>query len=125
MFSRLTDASKVALAWLVARLKAGDFTLLDCQFMTGHLASLGAAAVSREGYVGLLAAALSSAGAAVPARPVPVGCRGRGAGLRRFAASELPPPDFEALDRLLEADRRRGRGGPGRNLIAQLLGQTS
>ena len=40
MFSRMTDASKVALAWLVARLKAGNFTLLDCQFMTEHLASL-------------------------------------------------------------------------------------
>ena len=34
MFSRKTDASKVALAWLVARLRVGNFTLLDCQFMT-------------------------------------------------------------------------------------------
>ena len=48
MFSRMTDASKVALAWLVARLKAGNFTLLDCQFMTDHLASLGAVSVTRE-----------------------------------------------------------------------------
>ena len=38
MFSRERDASKVALAWLVARLKVGGFTLLDCQFMTPHLA---------------------------------------------------------------------------------------
>ena len=45
MFSRATDASKVALAWLVARLKAGNFSLLDCQFMTDHLASLGAVSV--------------------------------------------------------------------------------
>ena len=45
MFSRRTDASKVALAWLVARLKVGGFTLLDCQFMTEHLASLGAVSV--------------------------------------------------------------------------------
>ncbi|MEA3040621.1 MAG: leucyl/phenylalanyl-tRNA---protein transferase, partial [Sphingomonadales bacterium] len=37
MFSAARDASKVALAWLVARLKVGGFTLLDCQFMTEHL----------------------------------------------------------------------------------------
>ncbi|HEX8414081.1 MAG TPA: leucyl/phenylalanyl-tRNA--protein transferase, partial [Sphingomicrobium sp.] len=41
MFSTMTDASKVALAWLIARLRVGGFTLLDCQFMTDHLASLG------------------------------------------------------------------------------------
>ena len=57
MFSRMTDASKVALAWLVARLKVGHFTLLDCQFMTPHLESLGAMAVSRDDYVGLLTSA--------------------------------------------------------------------
>ena len=51
MFSRMTDASKVALAWLVARMKAGGFTLLDCQFMTEHLASLGAVSVPRVRYV--------------------------------------------------------------------------
>jgi len=69
MFSRATDASKVALACLVARLRVGNFTLLDCQFMTDHLASLGAVSVTRETYVALLAAAFSggagSAGAGV------------------------------------------------------------
>src|SRR6476660_1704364 len=64
MFSRTRDASKVALAWLVARLKVGNFTLLDCQFMTEHLASLGAITVPRETYVALLSAALGG-GAAV------------------------------------------------------------
>src|SRR5439155_18937882 len=58
MFSRARDASKVALAWLVARLQVGNFTLLDCQFMTEHLASLGAISVPRETYVALLSAAL-------------------------------------------------------------------
>ena len=62
MFSTMTDSSKVALAWLVARLKVGHFTLLDCQFMTTHLASLGARTVSRDQYIGLLSSALSSAG---------------------------------------------------------------
>ena len=54
MFSSATDASKVALAWLVARLRVGNFTLLDCQFMTSHLESLGAVSVPREAYVALL-----------------------------------------------------------------------
>ena len=51
MFSRTRDASKVALAWLVARLKVAGFCLLDCQFMTDHLASLGAIEISQEDYV--------------------------------------------------------------------------
>ena len=63
MFSTQTDASKVALAWLVARLKLGRFSLLDCQFMTLHLESLGAVTVSREHYVQLLATALGSGAA--------------------------------------------------------------
>jgi leucyl/phenylalanyl-tRNA---protein transferase len=59
MFSRATDASKFALAHLVARLRAGGFTLLDCQFITPHLASLGAIEIDREDYLKRLAQALS------------------------------------------------------------------
>lgn len=62
MFSRATDASKVALAHLVARLKAGGFELLDCQFQTDHLASLGAIEISKARYSALLSAAVSTAG---------------------------------------------------------------
>ena len=58
MFSRATNASKTALAWLVARMKVGDFKLLDCQFMTDHLASLGAVEITQEAYLVLLEAAL-------------------------------------------------------------------
>ena len=58
MFSRSRDASKVALAWLVARLKVGGFSLLDCQFMTDHLASLGAEEISQKEYLERLRAAL-------------------------------------------------------------------
>jgi leucyl/phenylalanyl-tRNA---protein transferase len=58
MFSRVTDASKVALAYLVARMKVGGFVLLDCQFMTDHLASLGAIEIAQEEYLLLLEAAL-------------------------------------------------------------------
>ena len=64
MFSRMSDASKVALAHLVARMKAGEFELLDCQFMTDHLASLGAIEISKEDYASLLDAALSPLGPA-------------------------------------------------------------
>lgn len=50
MFSVERDASKVALVHLVARLKVGGFTLLDAQFVTDHLAGLGAVEVSRLEY---------------------------------------------------------------------------
>jgi leucyl/phenylalanyl-tRNA--protein transferase len=59
MFHRVTDASKVALAWLVARLKIGGFELLDCQFMTDHLASLGAIEITQGAYLKLLESALT------------------------------------------------------------------
>ncbi len=50
MFSRETNASKIALAYLVARLRAGNFKLLDTQFVTEHLATMGAIEISREEY---------------------------------------------------------------------------
>ncbi len=80
MVSRATDASKVALAHLVARLRIGGFTLLDCQFQTPHLESLGAVEVSRNAYMALLDAAVSGVIGSGPAA----------------AASG----DFGALDRL-------------------------
>lgn len=67
MFSRMTDASKVALAHLVARLKVGGFTLLDCQFQTPHLQSMGAIEISRADYSVALSAALSGAEGAATA----------------------------------------------------------
>lgn len=116
MFSRVRDASKVALAWLVARLKAGNFTLLDCQFMTEHLASLGAVSVTRETYVALLATALGGGDSVRGA----AGSEVEGFGLAPAAA-----PDFAALDRLLEVTGAAGAAGPAGYVIAQLLGQTS
>ena len=58
MFSRRTDASKVALAWLVDRLRAGGFTLFDTQFLTPHLASLGGVELTRTEYHRRLAEAI-------------------------------------------------------------------
>jgi leucyl/phenylalanyl-tRNA--protein transferase len=54
MFSRRTDASKVALVHLVDALKRGGFTLLDTQFITAHLARFGAVEVPRRQYLALL-----------------------------------------------------------------------
>lgn len=57
MFSRTDNASKIALAWLVAALRRAGFVLLDCQFMTEHLASLGATAIPQAEYLARLKAA--------------------------------------------------------------------
>lgn len=66
MFSRADNASKVALAWLVACMKRAGYRVLDCQFMTGHLASLGAVAMPQARYLELLKDARGE-----PARPLP------------------------------------------------------
>ena len=62
MFHRRTDASKMAMAHLVERLKAGGFVLLDTQFLTPHLASLGGVEIPREQYEERLADALLVSG---------------------------------------------------------------
>jgi leucyl/phenylalanyl-tRNA--protein transferase len=59
MFSVERDASKVALVHLVERLNAGGFTLLDTQFITDHLASLGAIEIARTDYRARLKRALA------------------------------------------------------------------
>ncbi len=105
MVSRARDASKVALAWLVARLQVGGFTLLDCQFMTDHLASLGAVEVSRTAYQSILAAALAD-----------------GVGTGAGAAS--PAAGFGALDALGAAIDSDSGPLSGKDIV-QLLTQTS
>lgn len=109
MVSRARDASKVAIAWLVARLRVGGFTLLDCQFMTEHLASLGAIEVPRARYLTLLASALEgSAGAAGTLSP--------SAGADFFALDRASPESLPIAT---------VSGPPAGKVIAQLLGQTS
>jgi leucyl/phenylalanyl-tRNA--protein transferase len=109
MVSRATDASKVALAWLVARLRVGGFTLLDCQFQTDHLATLGAVEIGRKRYTELLAGALT-------------GSDGRSLVLSGDGAG-----DFRALDRLgAEPPSSTTVSGPlSGKAVAQLLTQTS
>jgi leucyl/phenylalanyl-tRNA---protein transferase len=58
MFSRATDASKVALVHLVARLNFGGFTLLDAQFVNRHLLQFGTKAVLKKDYQRMLGSAL-------------------------------------------------------------------
>lgn len=77
MVSGRTDGSKLALAELVARLRAGGYALLDTQYLTPHLASLGGIEVSRAVYRRMLAAAL-----ALPADPA-----------RAFGAAAPTGPD--------------------------------
>jgi len=108
MFSRMTDASKVAMAWLVARLRIGGFTLLDCQFMTEHLASLGAIEISSETYSALLDAALADGAVAVTAE---------------FSALDALSADPEL--RLPFTAVRTVSGPVSGQLIAQLVTQTS
>jgi len=136
MFSRTRDASKVALAWLVALLGRAGTTLLDCQFMTDHLASMGAIAISRDEYLRRLAAAvatgpaqslpeaysalLASAGAGGGASTA--GAAGSGAGSAAVGdgagAGARAAPD--------EAGRaERGKASSPGKLIAQSLTHTS
>lgn len=109
MVSLARDASKVALAWLVARLRVGGFRLLDCQFMTEHLQSLGAIEIDQKDYLALLDSALGGAAAG-----------GEG------AVSPAGAVAFDALDRLLAARPSAGAGVPPPGwVIAQVITQTS
>lgn len=60
MFSRATDASKIALAHLVARLRRGGYRLLDTQFVTSHLEQFGVTEVGRGEYQAILSSALAA-----------------------------------------------------------------
>ncbi|MBS0564523.1 MAG: leucyl/phenylalanyl-tRNA--protein transferase [Proteobacteria bacterium] len=71
MFSRETDASKVALAFLVDRLRQAGFALFDTQFLTPHLASLGGIEIAQADYLRRLAAALEGPAAEFAAPGIP------------------------------------------------------
>ncbi|MEO1168838.1 MAG: leucyl/phenylalanyl-tRNA--protein transferase [Pseudomonadota bacterium] len=103
MFSRVSNASKIALAHLVARMRHGGFTLLDCQFITDHLASLGAIEISKADYASLLDSALSSLGASV---------------------TSATGADLSALEGTVSGDAGPD-GALSGYVISQALGQTS
>ena len=132
MFSRATNASKVALAWLVARMKIGGFELLDCQFMTDHLASLGAIEISQAAYLKLLKQALSvDDHVSIVASPSFSGASsGSSSGTATGAASAFGlAGDWGALDGFLSSSAGAANSpsvgsSPGK-LILQALTQTS
>ena len=92
MFSRATDASKVALVHLVARLRLGGFRLLDTQFVTAHLAQFGAVELPRDDYKARLAVAVE-ASACWLASPAPAAL---GEQLRALADARPAPPGTKA-----------------------------
>jgi len=103
MFSRATDASKVALAWLVMAMRRARMELLDCQFLTGHLGSLGAVEIAQDRYLELL----------------------QNAQARSYSSADSPlalPDGFAAL--LAEAEGAGLGSSPG-YFIAQAFTQTS
>ncbi|WP_197412393.1 leucyl/phenylalanyl-tRNA--protein transferase [Novosphingobium sp. Fuku2-ISO-50] len=126
MFARETDASKVALAWLVAALRFGGAELLDCQFTTPHLASLGAVELPQADYLALLAHAM---------RPAEPGDRALYCGGASSTGASSPPAASAATSgagallplgfaALIEAAAAGSSSSPG-NFIAQSLTQTS
>jgi leucyl/phenylalanyl-tRNA--protein transferase len=121
MFSRATDASKVALAWLVTALRYSGCELLDCQFITDHLASLGAVEIGQEEYRLRLADAQRGSSGAFVGRGVD---EGAGAGA---AADGAAVPDWLTLPEgfaALLAAAEASSSSPG-NFIAQSLMETS
>lgn len=134
MFSRASDASKVALAWLVAALRGGGVQLLDCQFITSHLASLGAVEIPQKRYLRLLAEAQRPQW---PVSSVPLAASGGGAVTggsatgtasdvaAESAASAAPLPLPAAFADLLDRAKSWGDSSSPGNFIAQSFTQTS
>ena len=110
MFSRARDASKVALAHLVARLRHGGFELLDTQFITAHLARLGACEIPRDAYLARLGRAIEKQAY----WPAPSG--------NSIASSVAPLLGETGLTGAVEATG--GDAWPG-SFVLQLITQTS
>jgi leucyl/phenylalanyl-tRNA--protein transferase len=119
MFSRVADASKVALCWLVAALRRGGTQLLDCQFMTGHLASLGAVELPQDDYLALLREAQSGAAEALAL------AEGWTGGFADDGADGVPLGLPDAFAALLEDAAAAGFSSSPGNFIAQSLTHTS
>jgi leucyl/phenylalanyl-tRNA--protein transferase len=124
MFSRATDASKVALAWLVARLQVGRYSLLDCQFMTDHLQAFGAIEIRQESYLRLLTKAVEplidqASTVASPSSLASSSGSAAGGGVAGDGA------DWGALDRLLDAlpssGSSSGASSPGKLILHSLI----
>ena len=129
MFSRARDASKIALVYLVARLVYGGFTLLDTQFVTGHLARFGAIEVSRDEFQRLLEERWAAASPTAAGRPVrPAAARHRparqqaGASAGAASAGGASPAGTSAPGAAAFSALPEGAGGA---LVLQLVSHTS
>jgi len=109
MFSLSDNASKVALAWLVAIMRRAGMRLLDCQFMTDHLASMGAVSMEQEHYLQLVAKASGKPCLSIP---------------QAYSSLLEPFTARKAADQREEADDVSGASSPGK-CIAQSLIHTS
>ncbi len=132
-FSRATDASKVALVHLAARLKLGNFRLLDAQFPNPHLEQFGAVAVPELKFEGLLAEALTRDAQWVGSVPTPTSSSGSSGG-SSVGVSTAPgagmtsvaPGSAGARGRACAAVTTGGAGGGGAgSSVMQVITQTS
>ena len=123
MFSRMPDASKVALAWLVAALRIGGAELLDCQFITSHLASLGAVEIPQKRYLAMLREAMRPRSPGLHGHSGASGDAGAGAGAASGPGVALALPD--AVGALLGAAKSAGFSSSPGKFIAQSLTHTS
>ncbi|EIZ78552.1 leucyl/phenylalanyl-tRNA--protein transferase [Novosphingobium sp. Rr 2-17] len=127
MFSRESDTSKVALAWLVAALRRAGVTVLDCQFLTPHLESLGAVEIPQKRYLRMLQAAQGplaySASGVAESEALGVDDGEAAGDGEAVAADVLALPD--AFLALLEAAAEAGLSSSPGKLIAQDLIHTS
>ncbi|MCL4673788.1 MAG: leucyl/phenylalanyl-tRNA--protein transferase [Sphingomonadaceae bacterium] len=121
MFTYTDNASKVALAWLVALMRRAGYQVLDCQFMTGHLASLGAVEIPQARYLDLIAAARGEPALTLPRAYASVSAAaGAGLGVGAGAADGAGVAAPAGRDDGVAA----GASSPGK-LIAQSFTQTS
>lgn len=138
MFSRVSDASKVALAWLVAALRMGGGELLDCQFSTPHLESLGTVELPQSDYLALLRHSIrppepdETWADAFPPRDDSgrtysggVSSAGASSSVALAGAGSLLPLGFAALVDAAAEDAATGPSSSPGNFIAQSLTQTS
>lgn len=128
MFTRRSNASKVALAHLIARMKAGGFQLLDTQFLTPHLESLGAIEIPRKYYQSLLEDAVAGSAdfaaldwLAAAADEAPEGAEAEAADEDEAPFTTVAPDDVLTLGRDVSLAPPPVSG----KRIVQLLTQTS
>ena len=128
MFSRADNASKVALAWLVALMRWGGYRVLDCQFMTPHLASMGASEIPQAAYLALVDAAAGQPALGLPQAYASVAAgsaAGSGVAEGAGAGADDGAAVLGALDPAAAGDSPSAAASSPGKRIAQSFTQTS